>query len=69
MVAIIAAFAVSFIISSVLLKSSRAIVDAANLAKASRRMKNIKTQFKSIAAPVNARVSCNLSAVQKIIVA
>ncbi|MGL9723126.1 PTS mannitol transporter subunit IICBA [Sodalis sp. (in: enterobacteria)] len=67
--AIVAAFAVSFVISSILLKSSRATGDEDNLAEASRRVQDMKAQSKGVAAPVNAGASGDLSSVRKIIVA
>ncbi|MBT9431366.1 PTS mannitol transporter subunit IICBA [Candidatus Sodalis endolongispinus] len=67
--AIVAAFAVSFVISSILLKSSRATGDEDNLADASRRVQDMKAQSKGVAAPVNAGASGDLSSVRKIIVA
>ncbi|BAE73289.1 PTS system mannitol-specific EIICBA component [Sodalis glossinidius str. 'morsitans'] len=67
--AIVAAFAVSFVISSILLKSSRATGDEDNLAEASRRVQDMKAQSKGVAAPVNAGASGDLSSVWKIIVA
>lgn len=67
--AIVAAFAVSFIISSILLKSSRANGDEDNLAEASRRVQDMKAQSKGVGGPVNAGASGDLSSVRKIIVA
>ncbi|MFT4463642.1 MAG: PTS mannitol transporter subunit IICBA [Sodalis sp. (in: enterobacteria)] len=67
--AIVAAFAVSFIISSILLKSSRATGDEDNLAEASRRVQDMNAQSKGVAAPVNAGATGDLSSVRKIIVA
>lgn len=67
--AIVAAFAVSFVISSILLKSSRATGDEDNLAEASRRVQDMKAQSKGVAAPVNAGATGDLSSVRKIIVA
>lgn len=67
--AIVAAFAVSFIISSILLKSSRATGDEDNLAEASRRVQDMKAQSKGVGGPVNAGASGDLSSVRKIIVA
>ncbi|WP_406705499.1 PTS mannitol transporter subunit IICBA [Sodalis sp.] len=67
--AIVAAFAVSFVICSILLKSSRATGDEDNLAEASRRVQDMKAQSKGVAAPVNAGATGDLSSVRKIIVA
>ncbi|MEN3261831.1 PTS mannitol transporter subunit IICBA [Sodalis endosymbiont of Spalangia cameroni] len=67
--AIVAAFAVSFVISSILLKSSRATGDEDNLAEASRRVQDMKAQSKGVVAPVNAGATGDLSSVRKIIVA
>lgn len=67
--AIVAAFAVSFFISLILLKCSRATGDEDNLAEASRRVQDMKAQSKGVAAPVNAGATGDLSSVRKIIVA
>lgn len=67
--AIVAAFAVSFFISLILLKCSRATGDEDNLAEASRRVQDMKAQSKGVAAPVNADATGDLSSVRKIIVA
>ncbi len=66
--AVIAAFAVSFIIASILLKSMKA-KEGDDLDEATRRIKDMKAQSKGMAAPVTAGATGDLSAVRKIIVA
>lgn len=66
--AVIAAFAVSFVISSILLKSMK-VREGDDLEEATRRVKDMKAQSKGMVAPVNAGATGDLSSVRKIIVA
>src|SRR5471032_2669281 len=66
--AVVAAFAVSFVIASILLKSMK-VKEGDDLEKATRRIKDMKAQSKGLHAPVNAGAASDLSAVRKIIVA
>lgn len=66
--AIVAAFAVSFVVSAILLKSSK-VKDEDNLEETTRRVKEMKAQSKGMAAPVTAGATGDLSSVRKIIVA
>lgn len=67
--AIAAAFAVSFVVSAFLLKTTKA-KDEDELEEATRRMQDMKAQSKgAAAAPANALVDGDLSTVRKIIVA
>lgn len=66
--AVIAAFAVSFVIASILLKSMKA-KEGDDLDEATRRIKDMKAQSKGLATPVSAGAASDLSAVRKIIVA
>ncbi|WP_410012973.1 PTS mannitol transporter subunit IICBA [Sodalis sp. C49] len=66
--AVIAAFAVSFVIASILLKSMKA-KEGDDLEDATRRIKDMKAQSKGMAAPVTAGATGDLASVRKIIVA
>ncbi len=66
--AIAAAFAVSFVVSAFLLKTTKA-KDEDELEEATRRMQDMKAQSKGAVAPANALVDGDLSTVRKIIVA
>ncbi|WP_413727493.1 PTS mannitol transporter subunit IICBA [Sodalis sp. RH19] len=66
--AVIAAFAVSFVIASILLKSMKA-KEGDDLEDATRRIKDMKAQSKGMAAPVTAGATSDLASVRKIIVA
>ncbi|QWA11294.1 PTS mannitol transporter subunit IICBA [Sodalis ligni] len=66
--AVVAAFAVSFVISCILLKSTKA-KEGDDLDEATRRVKDMKAQSKGMAAPVTAGATGDLSSVRKIIVA
>jgi len=66
--AVVAAFAVSFVIASILLKSMK-VKEGDDLEEATRRIKDMKAQSKGLHAPVNAGAASDLSAVRKIIVA
>ncbi|WP_213991265.1 PTS mannitol transporter subunit IICBA [Sodalis sp. dw_96] len=66
--AVVAAFAVSFVVSSILLKSTKA-KEGDDLDEATRRVKDMKAQSKGMAAPVTAGATGDLSSVRKIIVA
>lgn len=66
--AVVAAFAVSFVVASILLKSMK-VKDGDDLDDATRRVKEMKAQSKGLNAPVNAGAGSDLSAVRKIIVA
>ncbi len=66
--AVVAAFAVSFVIASILLKSMK-VKEGDDLEEATRRIKDMKAQSKGLNAPVNAGAGSDLSAVRKIIVA
>jgi len=66
--AVVAAFAVSFVVSSILLKSTKA-KEGDDLDEATRRIKDMKAQSKGLTAPVTAGATGDLSSVRKIIVA
>lgn len=66
--AIAAAFAVSFVVSAFLLKTTKA-KDEDELEEATRRMQDMKAQSKGAVTPANALVDGDLSTVRKIIVA
>lgn len=66
--AVIAAFAVSFVIASILLKSMKA-KEGDDLEDATRRIKDMKAQSKGLTAPVTAGATGDLASVRKIIVA
>jgi PTS system mannitol-specific IIC component len=66
--AVVAAFAVSFVVASILLKSMK-VKDGDDLDEATRRVKEMKAQSKGLNAPVNAGAGSDLSEVRKIIVA
>ncbi|WP_413721697.1 PTS mannitol transporter subunit IICBA [Sodalis sp. RH23] len=66
--AVVAAFAVSFVIASILLKSMKA-KEGDDLEDATRRIKDMKAQSKGMAAPVTAGATGDLASVRKIIVA
>jgi PTS system mannitol-specific IIC component len=66
--AVCAAFAVSFVISCILLKSMK-VKEGDDLEDATRRVKSMKAQSKGMAAPVTAGATSDLSNVRKIIVA
>lgn len=66
--AVIAAFAVSFVIASILLKSMK-VKEGDDLEEATRRVKDMKAQSKGMAAPVSAGATGDLASVRKIIVA
>jgi len=66
--AVVAAFAVSFVVASILLKSMK-VKEGDDLDEATRRVKEMKAQSKGLNAPVNAGAGSDLSAVRKIIVA
>ncbi|NDL64685.1 PTS mannitol transporter subunit IICBA [Acerihabitans arboris] len=66
--AVIAAFAVSFVIASILLKSMK-VKEGDDLEEATRRVKDMKAQSKGMAAPVTAGATGDLASVRKIIVA
>ncbi|WP_337264735.1 MULTISPECIES: PTS mannitol transporter subunit IICBA [unclassified Serratia (in: enterobacteria)] len=66
--AIFAAFLVSFVVSSFLLKTSK-VKEEDDLEEATRRMQDMKAQSKGGQAAVNAAVDGDLSTVRKIIVA
>ncbi|TKI07266.1 PTS mannitol transporter subunit IICBA [Martelella alba] len=68
--AVVAAFAVSFVISSILLKSTKVKEDEGeDLEEATRRVQTMKAQSKGMAAPVSAGATGDMSSVRKIIVA
>jgi len=66
--AVVAAFAVSFVVSSILLKSTKA-KEGDDLDEATRKIKDMKAQSKGLTAPVTAGATGDLSSVRKIIVA
>ncbi|MEA9389962.1 PTS mannitol transporter subunit IICBA [Acerihabitans sp. TG2] len=66
--AVVAAFAVSFVVASILLKSMK-VKEGDDLEDATRRIKDMKAQSKGLTASVNAGAGNDLSAVRKIIVA
>ncbi|MGM7599334.1 PTS mannitol transporter subunit IICBA, partial [Yersinia pestis] len=67
--AVATAFAVSFVVSAILLKSSKAKDDEEGLEGATRRMQDMKAQSKGVQAANAAAAAGDLSTVRKIIVA
>ncbi|CNE28950.1 PTS mannitol transporter subunit IICBA [Yersinia nurmii] len=67
--AVAAAFAVSFVVSAILLKNSKVKDDEDNLEEATRRMQNMKQQSKGVQAANAAAAAGDLTTVRKIIVA
>ncbi|ANI30598.1 PTS system mannitol-specific transporter subunitIICBA [Yersinia entomophaga] len=67
--AVAAAFAVSFVVSAILLKNTKVKDDEDNLEEATRRMQDMKQQSKGVQAANAAAAAGDLTTVRKIIVA